>query len=473
MPLSKEHQKTAFLLSLALLCVGIATYSHFVLRSDVAFTHLFYVPVVLAGLWWGWRGVWVAVLLGGSLVALHLLSGLSDPVREDLFRSGVFVVVALLVGALRERARRSERDLQETRDYLDSLIRFANAPIIVWDPAFKITRFNRAFERLTGRRSDEVFGASLAVLFPDDRRDEALAHIRRALAGERWEVVELPILAVDGTIKTVLWNSANIYATDGTTVVATIAQGQDVTERLRADEVLRRTERLAAMGRLAAALAHEINNPLQAIRSNLELVLDFDLALDERDHYLEVCSQEIERLTDITQRVLSFARPNQDVRRPVSIADLTRQTLVLVGKQLQHTNVQVTTAFPADLPLVCVAPDQVVQVLLNILINATEVMPQGGHVHFEAHASQEMLVLTLSNDGPPIPSEHLGRVFDPFFSTKPDGTGLGLSISYSIVQGHGGDIRAENLSGGRGVRFTITLPLAPQGVLSDLPEPAT
>jgi two-component system NtrC family sensor kinase len=147
--------------------------------------------------------------------------------------------------------------------------------------------------------------------------------------------------------------------------------------------------------------------------------------------------------------------------------------LVLVGKQLQHTNVRVTTAFPADLPLVCVAPDQVVQVLLNILINATEVMPGGGHVHVEAHTSQEMLVLTLSNDGPPIPSQHLGHVFDPFFSTKPDGTGLGLSISYSIVQGHGGDIHAENLDDDQGVRFTITLPLAPQGALSELAESAT
>jgi PAS domain S-box-containing protein len=470
MPLTKEHQKTVFLFSLALLCVGIAAYSHFVLRSDVAFTHLFYVPVALAGLWWGRRGVWVAVLLGTSLVAVHLLSDLSDPVREDLFRSGVFVVVALLVGALRERARRSERDLQETRDYLDSLIRFANAPIIVWDPTFRITRFNRAFERLTGRRSAEVVGASLDILFPDDRRDEALDHIHRALAGERWEVVELPILATDGTVKTVLWNSANVYAADGATVVATIAQGQDITERLRADEVLRRTERLAAMGRLAAALAHEINNPLQAIRSNLELVLDFDLALEERDQYLEVCSQEIERLTDIAQRVLSFARPNEDFRRPVSIADLTRQTLVLVGKQLQHTNVQVTTAFPADLPRVWVAPDQIVQVLLNILINATEVMPRGGHVQVEARASQEMLLLTLSNDGPPIPPEHLGHIFDPFFSTKPDGTGLGLSISYSILQGHGGDIRVENLNGGRGVRFTITLPVARESALNDVTE---
>jgi len=460
MPLSGDHRKTAVLFFLTLLCVSLAYYSHFESRSDILFSHLYYVPVALAGLWWGRRGVLVGILLGVVLIAFHVFSELEAPIREDLFRSGMFVVVGLTVGVLRERAMRSEEDLRETRDYLDGLIHYANAPIIVWDPAFKITRFNHAFERLTGLRASEVIGASLEILFPKDRRDEALAHIQRTEAGERWEVVEIPIQAVDGSVKTVLWNSANIYATDGNTVVATIAQGQDITERLQAANVLRRTEHLAAMGRLAAALAHEINNPLQAIRSHLELVLDFGLETDEREQYLHICRKEIERLTDITQRVLSFARPAKDIRHPISIAELTERTLALVGKQLQHAHVRVTTDFPPALPLVLVAADHIVQVLLNIMINATEVMPDGGLVHVAARAQDDMMLLTLSNNGPPIPPEYLGRIFDPFFSTKPDGTGLGLSISYSIIQGHGGDIRAENLDGDQGVRFTITLPLA-------------
>jgi PAS domain S-box-containing protein len=460
MPLNQDYRKTVVLSFLTLLCVGLAYYSHFGLRSDIVFSHLYYVPVALAGFWWGRRGVSVGILLGVALIVFHVLSDLEAPIREDLFRSGVLVVVGLTVGTLRERAMRSEEDLRETRDYLDSLIRYANAPIIVWDPAFKITRFNHAFERLTGLRASEVIGASLEILFPKDRREEALAHIQRTEAGERWDVVEIPIHAVDGSIKTVLWNSANVYAADGKTVVATIAQGQDITERLQAAHVLRRTEHLAAMGRLAAALAHEINNPLQAIRSHLELVLDFGLEMDEREQYLRICRKEIERLTDITQRVLSFARPARDIRQSISIAELTERTLALVGKQLQHANVRVTTDFPIALPQVLVAADHIVQVLLNIMINATEVMPEGGRVHVAARAEADVMVLTLSNNGPPIPHEHIGRIFDPFFSTKPDGTGLGLSISYSIIQAHGGDIRAENLNDGQGVRFTITLPTA-------------
>jgi signal transduction histidine kinase len=213
------------------------------------------------------------------------------------------------------------------------------------------------------------------------------------------------------------------------------------------------------MGRLAAALAHEINNPLQAIRSHLELVLDFDLEAGEREQYLHVCREEIERLTEITQRVLSFARPSHDTRHSVSVADLTQRTLALVREQLLQTNIRVTTDFPDHLPPVSVVPHQIVQVLLNILINATEAIDDGGLIHIEAREDGGMMALMLSNSGPPIPSDHIAHIFDPFFSTKPSGTGLGLSTSLSIVQGHGGDIRVENLSDGQGVRFTITLPI--------------
>ncbi len=143
-----------------------------------------------------------------------------------------------LIHDITER-KRAEQALRETRDYLDNLLTYANAPIIVWDPDFHITRFNTAFERLTGLKAGDVHGKTLDILFPQDRREEAMAHIRRAATGERWEVVEIPIRHVDGTVRTVLWNSATLYAADGTTVVATIAQGQDITERKRAEETIR------------------------------------------------------------------------------------------------------------------------------------------------------------------------------------------------------------------------------------------
>lgn len=130
----------------------------------------------------------------------------------------------------------SQEALREARDYLQNLIDYANAPIIVWDPAFRITRFNHAFELLTGRSAKDVVGKPLDILFPDESREESSALIRRTQTGERWETVEIPILRRDGTVRTVLWNSATLFAQDGKSVTATIAQGQDVTERREAEE---------------------------------------------------------------------------------------------------------------------------------------------------------------------------------------------------------------------------------------------
>jgi len=137
----------------------------------------------------------------------------------------------------------AEDALRSTRDYLEKLLDYANAPIIVWDPSSRITQFNHAFEHITGRRASEVTGKDLSILFPSDTKDESLAKIKRTLSGEHWESVEIPILRRDGTTRIALWNSANIYGDDGRTLVATIAQGQDITERKEADAALREYSR--------------------------------------------------------------------------------------------------------------------------------------------------------------------------------------------------------------------------------------
>jgi signal transduction histidine kinase/predicted hydrocarbon binding protein len=341
-------------------------------------------------------------------------------------------------------------------------ILFSRMPmgIAIFDEEFVLRRFNPTWAGFIDRYtpsavSKVVPGVHLFDLAPGFEATVTPV-FQRVLTGE---TVQQEALRIESGGIVSYWDAVFSPLVEGGKVTGIVGVSIDATERVQADEMLRRTDRLAAMGRLAAALAHEINNPLQAIRSHLELVLDFDLEIEEREQYLQVCRQEIERLTEITQRVLSFARPEEDTRHPVSIADLTQRTLELVSKQLQQTNVQVTTSFPDHLPLIPVVPHQILQVLLNIVINATEVMEGGGLVQIEAREDDEMIALTLSNNGPPIPPEHIGRIFDPFFSTKPNGTGLGLSTSYSIVQGHGGDIRVENLSGGRGVCFTIRLPI--------------
>jgi len=129
-------------------------------------------------------------------------------------------------------------ELRETRDYLENLFNYANAPIIVWNTEFRITRFNRAFELLTGRMAGDVIGKNIEILFPPTLVESSMQLIKKTLTGERWETIEIDILHIDGTVRTVLWNSATIFAADGTTPIATIAQGHDITERKRAEGVI-------------------------------------------------------------------------------------------------------------------------------------------------------------------------------------------------------------------------------------------
>jgi PAS domain S-box-containing protein len=138
--------------------------------------------------------------------------------------------------------KQAEEALGETADYLDSLMSHASAPIIVWDPEFRIIRFNHALERLSGYTADEVIDQQLHMLFPEASRDESLSKIARTASGEYWESVEIPILRKDGDIRVALWNSANIHAKNGSLSVATIAQGIDITERKQAEEALRKSE---------------------------------------------------------------------------------------------------------------------------------------------------------------------------------------------------------------------------------------
>jgi len=143
----------------------------------------------------------------------------------------------------RTERKRAEKTLRETRDYLENLLNYANAPIIVWDPSFRITRFNHAFEYLTGYLAHEVIGKELHTLFPEESKEESPHRIERTLSGEYWESVEIPIFCKGGDIRIALWNSANIYAEDGKTLLATIAQGLDITERKQAVESLLESEK--------------------------------------------------------------------------------------------------------------------------------------------------------------------------------------------------------------------------------------
>jgi two-component system, NtrC family, sensor kinase len=204
-------------------------------------------------------------------------------------------------------------------------------------------------------------------------------------------------------------------------------------------EHLIRSEKLASVGRLAAGVAHEVGNPLQAIIGFTEVLQGKDLEPAQRDDFLQRVRGETERIHRIIGGLLDFARPVEDAIEPVDLASVVEQSLQLVGPQRRLRDVEVIQHVQG-LPAVAASGSRLVQVLVNLLLNAADAMESRGRITIEGVDNGDLVELRVSNNGPQIPAEHRGRIFDPFFTTKEpgQGTGLGLSVAQSIIESYGG-----------------------------------
>jgi two-component system, NtrC family, sensor kinase len=250
-------------------------------------------------------------------------------------------------------------------------------------------------------------------------------------------------------------------AVDNANLYSELSEFTEELERSQAQLI--QAEKMAAIGRLAASLAHEINNPLQAIHNSLHLSLHEGLDSDKRLQYLKMTQSEVQRLIEIVQRMLDFYRPSRGSEESTGVNDILGNVLKLTQKRLQHSNIRVHTELADDLSPVPVVADQISQVFLNIVINAIEAMPSGGDLWLETLNSEdeEDLLIRFRDSGEGMSSEQMGNLFEPFYTTKSDGTGLGLAISYGIVERHGGAIEVTSHQG-RGSTFTVRLPVNPE-----------
>jgi signal transduction histidine kinase len=243
-------------------------------------------------------------------------------------------------------------------------------------------------------------------------------------------------------------------------------------ERERTQAHMIHTEKMAALGRLVASLAHEINNPLQAVQGCLTLAQEeFDeIEISEADqeamaYYLTIAEDEIERISTIVRRMRDFYRPAREGTQTTNVHDVLDTILALSGKQLQHSNVDVVREWVSDPYLLRANPDHLKQVFLNLVLNAIDAMPDGGTLTIRtakdhlvlAHGPTPALRIEFADTGAGIPPEVLPRIFEPFFTTKEQGSGLGLSISYSIIKAHHGEINIVSQPE-KGTTFTILLP---------------
>lgn len=232
---------------------------------------------------------------------------------------------------------------------------------------------------------------------------------------------------------------------------------EDVTQAQKMQAQWVQAEKLSALGRLSASIAHEINNPLQALRSGLRLLSKPNVSDTKRQQYVAMLSAEVDQLVALTQRTLEFARPDEVGKVEVNLHAILNETLTLVHKQLQKQEITLKQLYTEEDPHIFVVPTQIKQVCLNLVLNSLDVMSNGGCLTIRTRVTTAEVRLMITDTGPGIPSQILPHIFEPFFTTKAAGTGLGLSISYSIIQAHGGNIEVKSTPH-VGCLFIVSLP---------------
>ena len=227
----------------------------------------------------------------------------------------------------------------------------------------------------------------------------------------------------------------------------------------RSQSQLVQAEKMAAVGRLTASIAHEINNPLQAIQTSLHLTMHPNLDEAGRRRYLGIAQEEMRRLVQIVRRMLDFYRPASSMACDLDLNCAVQDALAIANKKLQQAHIQVNVRLAPDLPPVWGSANQLSQVFLNIIINALEAMNDGGNIWVGTayHAERDQVVAAFRDSGTGITPEVREHFFEPFHTTKTNGTGLGLAISYGIIKRHKGTIEVESMPG-EGATFIVCLP---------------
>ena len=221
---------------------------------------------------------------------------------------------------------------------------------------------------------------------------------------------------------------------------------------------LLQAEKMAAAGRLSASIAHEVNNPLQAVQNCLHLAGREDLSEEQRSEYFELAKTELNRLMSTVQRMLDFYRPGVISSTEVDLQGILQHVLNLMSKQLEKQGIQAHVDIPSNLPNIVAVGSQIQQVLINLILNSFDAMPDGGEIHIRARVVRGGVEILIQDSGPGIPDERLPQIFEPFFSTKDGGTGLGLTVSYNIVTAHGGTLELVS-NNGPGACFRVYLPI--------------
>ncbi len=368
----------------------------------------------------------------------------------------------------KERALATELKIREAN--LRALVETVQALLLVLDHEGRVIQANPAVAAVTGVPVAELIGKNwIDELVPEADVEQARQSIARLLAGEDHSSYEHRIFAKNGTSqeRVVSWQSTRVRDKNGDILI--YASGLDVTEVKALEHRNRLAKHLVAVGTLAAGLAHEIRNPLNSANLQLRL-LDRRIAKrvgDDTDGTLRgpiaLVQQEIERLSNLVQEFLQFARPRVlSIEENIDIAEIAEQVIEMERPSVEEHGVEVELDAPQPVEIAA-DPAKIRQVLLNLTRNSIEAVGYGGRVVVKVSRDGAGAQIVVRDNGPGLSEEVLVRIFEPFFSTKPEGTGLGMAICHSVITQHGGDIRVRSHNG---AECEIRLPARPPSSVS-------
>jgi two-component system, NtrC family, sensor histidine kinase PilS len=444
---------------------------------DSGFSLLYHVTIIAASIILYRRGGYLsaslASILYGSMLDMQYYNVLGFTRSQNFTPFQVlyllfvnilsFYLVALLSSYLSERLRKTRQELQEkSMDFEDlrviqnHILRSVGSGIVTMNMSGEITSWNNAAEQITGYPFEDarnnwktIFGDSIKGLFghTDDLKERPVRF-------------EGQIVKRDGN-HAILGFTASLLKDDQDAVRGVILTFQDITRLIEMEDQMRRQERLATVGSLAAGIAHEIRNPLASVSGSIQMLQsELDLKGDHK-HLMDIVLRETDRLNMIITDFLDYARPRTNQRERLDLAAVVHDTVALFKNS---RNFRAGISIRCEIaPHVAVTgdPQRLRQVFWNLLINAAQAISDGGAIGITAAPGtgdrSDEVVICISDTGIGIAREHLENIFDPFFTTKTDGTGLGLAIVYRIIEDLGGaiDVKSEP---GKGTLFTIRLP---------------
>jgi len=394
-----------------------------------------------------------------------------DSIGERIGMVSVFRDVTDLRKANEEMIRnvfklqQAESEARHERDRLNLIIENVGHPVVVGDASGNLLLFNKKAETFFEQTEDPTPETLAAIRANSVKLTSFISALASAPQAERQAEIELIEPETGGVLPMEI---TSVEITDPRGQVSAVVSilhdlsGIRELERRRLQQQLFESEKLAAIGRLTASIAHEINNPLEAIKNSLFLLQSNEGETSKR--FLEIALKETERVSQIIAQMLGFTRSTGE-KEWVNVNELLDETLVLLDKKMRQMGTHVVREFEDNLPKIHARADQLRQVFLNLMLNAQQSIPAGrGRILVRtasiSNSFEPWISVEISDTGVGISDEDLTRIFEPFFSTRKKGTGLGLWVTQDIVRHHGGRIEVSSVMN-RGTTFRIVLPLEP------------